>query len=112
MDVQIPREDLASAVLTFWEGSRVLLQDPDAVPPVMDAEMIAQASPGARGPWENSKGSGAPFCHPQEDHIINLRMMLRMTDRQPVPVYRQLHPTHSTMVCRCQPCVYFGYALQ
>ena len=94
MDVQIPREDLASAVLTFWEGSRVLLQDPDAVPPVMDAEMIAQASPGARGPWENSKGSGAPFFRPQEAHIINLRMMLLLTDRRPDPVYFRIHTVH------------------
>ena len=61
MGIRPPRGDLASAALTFGEGGLLLFQDPGAVTPLMAAEMIAQAIPGVRGPWEDGKGAGAPF---------------------------------------------------
>ena len=65
----------------------MLLQDPYNAPPVMAAEMIAKEIPGEKGPWASGKWAGVPFCNPWEAHIINLWMMIRLTDRQPVPVY-------------------------
>ena len=74
--------------------------------------MIAQASPGAKGPWASRKGAEAPFFHLWENHIIKLRMMLRMTDRQPVLVYLRIYPVHSTMVYHHRPCSNYDSALQ
>ena len=63
--VQPPWGELADVALPFGEGVRVLLQDTDAVPPVLDTEIITNASPGARGPWASGKGAGATFFHPR-----------------------------------------------
>ena len=78
--------DLAAAALAFGEEGRVILKDPDVVTPVLDSEMIAQASPGMRGPLATGKGAWVLFCHMREARIINLRMMICLTDQQLFPV--------------------------
>ena len=69
-------------------------------PQILAAEMIVHASPGARGTWASGKGTGETFCRLWEAHIIKLRIMLHMTDWQPVTVYLWIRFVHSTMVCR------------
>ena len=71
-----------------------------AIPPVLDDKLQAQAIPRARGPQTSREGGGAPLFCPRESHIIDLRLVLCLTDRQLVPVYFQLRSVHATMVCR------------
>ena len=101
--IQLLRWDLAPAALAPGERVWVLLEDSDSTPLVLDVEVRAQAIPCERGTQETRKWAGVPICRPWKAHIIYLRVVLRMTDRQLVPVYCRFHPMHSTMVCRNQP---------
>ena len=57
-------------------------------------------------------GKGHRFVIRREDHIIDLRMLLRLTDQQPVPFYCQLRPVHLVTVWRHLPCGDFDSTLR
>ena len=97
--VQPPLGYLAAAVLIFGEVDRVVLHYPDALPLALPDEMIAHDSTYVRIPCSAGKWSGAVFCRPQESHIMNLGVMLHLTVRQLVPVYRGLCPVHPSPMC-------------
>ena len=43
------------------------------------------------------------FCQLRKYHIVNLRVVLCLTDRQPVTVYCRFCPMHAKAVCRHRP---------
>ena len=92
---QSPRWDLAPVVLAPGEEVRVFLENPDSIPLFMDVEVRAQAISRARGPWETRKGEGALLCRPWKYHTVYLRVVLRLNNWQPVPVYHRLLPVIS-----------------
>ena len=47
--------------------------------------MIVEAIPGVVVPWGTGIGEGVPILFLQKSHIINLLMLIYLTDRQPVP---------------------------
>ena len=72
----------------------------------------AQAIPCAIGPQTTEEGEGAPICHPREAHTIDLQVVIRMTDRHPVPLYHWFCPMHAMMVCCHWPCDEFNSAIR
>ena len=60
--------------------------------------MIVEAIPGVAVPWGTGIGEGVPILFLQKSHIINLLMLIYLTDRQPVPVYHWLCPMYATTV--------------
>ena len=109
--VQPLRWDLDPAVLAPGEGVWVLLEDTDAIPPVLAAEVQAQDITCSRGTQEIGKGAGAPLCQPWKYHIVYLRVVLRLTDLQPYPVYCRLSPMHATTVFRHRSRCYLNSTL-
>ena len=46
------------------------------------------------------EGAGAPLFHPQESHILDLQVVLRLTDWQMALVYLWFHTVHATTLFR------------
>ena len=92
-----------SKALSLGKVVQVLLYDPYSDPPVMDSKIISQAVTGVIGPWVTGKLAGAQICCLWESDIIDLYMVLHLTDRQPVPVYVWIRPMNLTSVCCHQP---------
>ena len=103
LGVQPPWWDLAPASLTPGEGVWVFLEDPDSTPPVLAFKLQSQAIPIERGSCSTEKGAGATLCQPRKSHILYLRVVLRLTERQPVTVYCWFRPVYATMVCCNRP---------
>ena len=101
--VNTPWGDLASTAVTIREGIRVLLQDSDAISPVLLVKMIPETVPIPRVPRESGQGEGALRRDFWESDIIYLGQVLHMTDRQPVPVYCRIFPMHPSTMCRHGP---------
>ena len=79
---------------------------------MLSDKIMVQGIPGAIEPWETVEGVVRPLFRPQEYQIIDLRMVLRLTDQHPVPVYLRLRPMCLTTVFRHQPRGEFNSALR
>ena len=79
---QPPQWDFTPAVLALGEGIWVFHKNPDAIPLLLAIEVQAQAIPHARGIWATGKGAEARICIPQKYHIIYLRVVLCMNEKQ------------------------------
>ena len=85
---------MAPTALALGEGVGVFLHYLDTNPPVLDAKVQAQAIPCAEGPRTYGEGAGVSLNQPQEYHIVKLRSVLYLTDRQPDPVDCGFCPMH------------------
>ena len=103
LGVQPPRWDLAPAALEPREGVRMFLEVPGDISPVLAVEVRAQDVTRAIGPRATSKGSGAPLFRPLKSYIVYLRVVLRLNDRKPFPVYCRFRPVHEMTAFRHRP---------
>ena len=78
----------------------MFLQCPDPFPPVMADKLRTQSILRVGGPWASREGAGAYLSRPWEAHIVHLGLVLRLTDRQLVPVDCRFRPVHALAVCR------------
>ena len=77
----------------------VLIQDTDTTLPVLAAKVQLQAVTRAGGPWAAREKSGALLSQPQKSHIVHLRLVICLTNRQPDPVDCGFYPMHASEVC-------------
>ena len=78
---------------------------------MLDDKLQVQDIPRAGGPQTTREGAGATLRFPWEDRIINLWVVLRLADQQPVLVCFWFRLVHDTTVCRHLPHGEFSYAL-
>ena len=81
----------------FGKRVGVLLQDLEAVPPIMVVKMFSQAVPGPQGPQASGKGEWSLRRSLWETDVKDLQNVLHLTDWQPVPVNSRpctIHTTH------------------
>ena len=81
----------------------MFLQDPDPIPPLLAVNVQAQAITRVGGTRASKKGPGASISRTQKVHIVHLRFVLRLNDRQPAPVYCKFRPVHVLAVCQHLP---------
>ena len=67
-------------------------------PPVLAVKVKAQSIPREIVPQTTREGAGAPLFFSRESHIIYLRVVLRLTDRQTITVYFRFCTVHVTTV--------------
>ena len=78
----------------------MFLQTPDNTPPVLDATVRAQSIPLAGVTWSAGEGAGESLSQQWKAHVVHLRLLLRLTDRNTAPVDCNFRPMHATEVCR------------
>ena len=97
--VEPPLWDLAPTALSLEEGVGMIHQDPDNTSSVMVVTVRAQYIPCAGGTRKYREGAGESISRPREAHIVNLMLVLRLTDCQTAPVNHGFRPTHTPAVC-------------
>ena len=99
---EAPWRNLAPKPIAFRERGGVLIQDPEAFPPVLAAEVVPQDVPCTQGPREDRKGAGALRCALWKTEVKDLRYVFHLNGQQTVPLNLQLCPMHTSSVHRHQ----------
>ena len=73
--VKPPWGDLDSSVVTLREGGRVLIQDSDAISPVLQVEMIPDLVTSSRGLWAAGKGAPVTVFKTILPHVVGWDIM-------------------------------------
>ena len=83
--VNPPWGDLDSSVVTLREGGRVLIQDSDAISPVLQVEMIPELVTSSRGLWAAGKGAPVTIFKTILPHVVGWDIM--GYESEPPPSY-------------------------
>ena len=93
-----PWKNMAPTPLIFGKWVMVILQDPEAAPPVLAFGVVPRAVTSPLLTWAAGKGSGSLLFSFQKTNVKDLQDVFRLTDRKPFPVNFRICPIHMPSV--------------